>query len=160
MFDILMYLFDNYINQNSQNIDMIINQNTLTDELLQAGFEEDEIMQAMSWLAKLSDLKELDKKRALVLSDPGSIRIFTDEENTKLDVNCRGFILFLEQLKVLEPTTREIVLDRVMELDLDEVGLDDLKWVVLMVLFNIPGKEKAYNQLEDLIFNSQEHKIH
>jgi len=37
-----------------------------------------------------------------------------------------------------------------MALEQDEMDLDDLKWVVLMVLFNQPGSEAAYawNKLE------------
>ena len=35
----------------------------------------------------------------------------------KLDVESRGFLLFLEQVKVLNVETREMVIDRVMELD-------------------------------------------
>ena len=42
-----------------------------------------------------------------------------------------------------------------MELDTKDFYLDDLKWVVLMVLFNVPGKESAYSQMEDLIFDEQ-----
>ena len=71
----------------------------------------------------------------------------------RLDTECRGFLLFLEQINVLDFTTRELVVDRVMELDTKEFALDDLKWVILMALLNVPGQESAYSQLEDLIFD-------
>jgi Smg protein len=77
-----------------------------------------------------------------------------------LDTPSRGFILFLEQVNVLDFTTREMVIDRVMELDTKYFSMDDLKWVILMVLFNVPGKESAYSQLEDLIFEEQEGPLH
>jgi Smg protein len=38
--------------------------------------------------------------------------------------------------------------------------MDDLKWVILMVLFNVPGQEKAYSQMENLIFEEPEGPLH
>ena len=40
---------------------------------------------------------------------------------------------------MLDADQRELVLDRALALDQDELDLDDLKWVVLMVLFNKQG---------------------
>lgn len=45
-------------------------------------------------------------------------------------------------------------------LDKPYIGLDDLKWVVLMVLFNVPGSEEAYGQMEDLIFDEPSELLH
>jgi Smg protein len=82
------------------------------------------------------------------------------EEQRKLETECQGFLLFLEQINVLDAPTREMVLDRVMDLDQSSVSLDDLKWVVLMVLFNVPGRENAYAQMEDLIFDEPTGPLH
>ncbi|MNP51471.1 hypothetical protein D3C76_1457910 [compost metagenome] len=77
-----------------------------------------------------------------------------------MDASCRGFLLFLEQIQVLNLETREMVIDRVMALDNTEFDLEDLKWVVLMVLFNIPGYESAYQQMEELLFEVNEGYLH
>jgi Smg protein len=53
-----------------------------------------------------------------------------------------------------------MVIDRTMEIDSAEFCLEDLKWVILMVLFNVPGKEWAYEQMEDLLFEVQEGPLH
>ncbi len=53
-----------------------------------------------------------------------------------------------------------MVIDRVMALDAAEFDLEDLKWVILMVLFNIPGYENAYQQMEDLVFEEDENRLH
>ena len=45
-------------------------------------------------------------------------------------------------------------------LDNAEFELDDLKWVILMVLFNIPGCENAYQQMEELLFEVNEGMLH
>ncbi|PKL97179.1 MAG: hypothetical protein CVV17_12565, partial [Gammaproteobacteria bacterium HGW-Gammaproteobacteria-7] len=54
----------------------------------------------------------------------------------------------------------ELVLDRVMALDQDEVDLDDLKWVVLMVLFKQPGAEAACAWMESQIFSDDPEPVH
>jgi Smg protein len=53
---------------------------------------------------------------------------------------------------VLSAEQRELVLDRAMALDQEGLDLDDLKWVVLMVLFNQPGSDAAYAWMENLMF--------
>jgi Smg protein len=40
-----------------------------------------------------------------------------------------------------------------MALEDDDIDLDQLKWVVLMVLFNQPGHESAYAWMEDLVID-------
>ena len=41
-----------------------------------------------------------------------------------------------------------------MALDTGDFDISQLKWVVLMVLFNQPGAEAAYAWMEDLVFDS------
>uniref|UniRef100_UPI001FCE5786 DUF494 family protein n=1 Tax=Escherichia coli TaxID=562 RepID=UPI001FCE5786 len=54
----------------------------------------------------------------------------------------------------------QMVIERVLALDNAEFELDDLKWVILMVLFNIPGCENAYQQMEELLFEVNEGMLH
>ncbi|MEI6893646.1 MAG: DUF494 family protein [Colwellia sp.] len=157
MFDILMYLFETYIQNEAE---AMVDNDLLTDELTRAGFHQDEIYKALSWLEKLAALQDADAHPYLTRVSSKSVRIYTSEEMQLLDTQSRGFILFLEQVNVLDFTTREMVIDRVMELDTKYFSMDDLKWVILMVLFNVPGKESAYSQLEDLIFEEQEGPLH
>ncbi|MFT5757935.1 MAG: Smg protein [Alteromonadaceae bacterium] len=157
MFDILMYLFENYIHSEAE---VMVDHDVLTDELTRAGFHQDEIYKALAWLEKLAALQDSEIYPYLTRTTSRSIRIYTQEEMQLLDVECRGFLMFLEQVNVLEFSTREMVIDRVMELDTEHFSIDDLKWVVLMVLFNVPGKENAYSQMEDLIFDEQEGPLH
>lgn len=156
MFDILMYLFENYVHSE---IELLVDEDELTKELTRAGFHQADIMKALSWLERLADLQESDTPY-LCNHAQQSFRIYTKDEMAKLDVESRGFLLFLEQIKVLSVEIREMVIDRVMELDETSLILDDLKWVILMVLFNVPGNESAYEQMEDLIFEQPEGRLH
>ncbi len=157
MFDILMYLFENYIHSEAE---VIADHDILTDELTRAGFHQDEIYKALAWIEKLAALQDCETHPYMNRIENKSVRVYVPEETEKLDVECRGFLLFLEQVNVLDFASRELVIERVMELDTKDFTLDDLKWVVLMVLFNIPGKENAYSQMEDLIFEEPEGPLH
>ena len=61
---------------------------------------------------------------------------------------------------MLDSITRELVIDRVMALDTETIDLEQLKWVVLMVLFNQPGKEPLYGWMEDFVFDGQAGLLH
>ena len=52
---------------------------------------------------------------------------------------------------MLTPQQREIVIERMLALDADELDTEQLKWVVLMVLSSQPGQELALERLEDLV---------
>jgi Smg protein len=139
---------------------MSVDQDRLTADLAEAGFHRTDIHNALNWLEKLAELQEGETPSHLLDADPFALRIYTHEEAGRLDVDCRGFLLFLEQIKVLNFDTREMVIDRVMALDTEEFDLEDLKWVVLMVLFNIPGYENAYEQMEELLFEVNDGYLH
>lgn len=157
MFDVLMYLFETYIHTEA---DSQVDQDRLTDDLTEAGFDQEDIANALKWLEKLADYQEGLVEPIQMVCDPLSMRIYTEEECRKLDADCRGFLLFLEQVQVLSLETREMVIERVTALDTQEFELDDLKWVVLMVLFNIPGCEDAYQQMEELLFDANDSILH
>ncbi len=152
--DVLMYLFENYMNDE---IEFDSDEESLRTELQAAGFHQSEISKAFDWLEGLADMQDKPYEFPLNVH---SIRVYTESECEKLDLNSRGFIQFLEQTGVLDHTTREMVIDRVMALESDEFDLDQLKWVVLMVLFNQPGQEAAYAWMEDLVFDEAVGHLH
>jgi Smg protein len=149
--DVLLYLFENYIDtEESQKPD----KDTIELELERVGFQELEIHKALDWLENMTVVAERPLKR------DASIRLFNDNELERLDVECRGYLLFLEQVGVLDVETREVVIERVLALESEEIDLDQLKWVVLMVLFYQPGREVAFAWMEDLVFEDVEAVIH
>jgi len=52
------------------------------------------------------------------------------------------------------------VIDRVMALETETIDLQQLKWVVLMVLFNRPGKEAAFAWMEEIIMDEVSAVVH
>ena len=151
IFDVLLYLFDNYMNSDKK-----MTQHQLFVELEQAGFHVDEINDAFQILQGLLHLlRTSTNEKPIIGTHPSSIRVFAANEQRKLSIHSRGFLLFLEQMGLLSATTREWVIDRAMEFDCDEVDVEQLKWIVLMILFNQPDKDIIINiesnaQLEQL----------
>jgi Smg protein len=130
MFDVLLYLFENYMDTA---VEWQPDQESVRYELLQAGFPTSEVDKAFAWLEGLVKLRD-DATQCPLPSAP-SVRNYTPEECRRLSTECRGFMLFLEQVGVLDT-------------------------VVLMVLFNQPGQEAAYAQMEDLVFNDASDILH
>jgi Smg protein len=87
-------------------------------------------------------------------------RIFDTVELMRLDQDCRGYMLYLEQIGILSAAQRELVIDRLLALDNPDVDVEQVKWVVLMVLFSQPGQEAAYARMEDLVFEGKMLLLH
>lgn len=157
MFDILIYLFETYVHSESK---VSIDYDSLTNDLSDIGFQQRDIYNALRWLKNLSCYKKNITSSINTLSKKNSIRIYTKEESFKLNADCRGFIMFLEQLEILTLDTREMIIEKIMDLDIHELNLEDLKWIILIVLFNVPGCETVYQKLENLLFNFKEEVVH
>ena len=67
---------------------------------------------------------------------------------------------YLEQIRILSPPQREILIDRLLALETPDIDVEQIKWVVLMVLFSQPGQELAYARMEDLVFEEGDAQIH
>ena len=150
--DVLMYLFEAYLDADPQPEP---DRDALRGELEKAGFGRLEIDHALEWLDGLSDESA---RHAYSVTDR-AIRVFSDEECERLDVNCRGYLLYLEHVGILSAAQRELTIDRIMALS-SEVDVEQIKWVVLLVLFTQPGQEVAYARMEDLIFEEGTAIVH
>lgn len=156
MLDVLMYLFENYL---ENEIEVDSDQEIIRSALLDAGFPGEEIGKAFHWLESLAVNAESMKSE--LESSGSAVRIYVEDEMERMDLECRGFLSFLEQAGVLDAQTRELVVDRVMALEAGGVvDLEQLKWVVLMVLFNQPGKEDVYAFMEDLVLDRSSGRLH
>ncbi|MCP3870874.1 MAG: DUF494 domain-containing protein [Gammaproteobacteria bacterium] len=145
--DILIYLYENYMDSDQSTPS---DQDQIHEELIQAGFPEREIDKAFKWMDELAHSQDTLENREHISH---AMRIYTSVEQERLDADCRGLLLFLEQNAILAPSSRELVIDRAIALESMHIGVEELKWIVLMVLINQPGQESAFAQMEDLVYN-------
>jgi len=142
--DVLMYLFETFIESED---DPEPNRNELHEELERAGFGKREIERALDWLEGLNAADD-----GTIAPQSAAMRLYDRVEQERLDAAARGYLLHLEQIGILLPIQRELVLDRLFALDAEEIDIEQIKWVVMMVLFSQPDQQEAYAQMETLVF--------
>lgn len=150
LFDVLIYLFENYMDNEDNEDDKVPDIDSLKGELTEVGFHDSDINKALGWLESLAEHKPL----GAAVSTATAFRIFSSAEIARLDSECRGLLFFLEQSGILSASNREMVLDRLMALDTEEISFEQLKWVVLMVLFSQPDEDDAYARMEDFVYDT------
>jgi Smg protein len=122
-----------YLFENCQQSDVAYDRERVAKKLSAAGFEDSDISEALHWLAGVrapqAEFGPLPDSRV-------SFRAFAPRELAKLDAACRGFIYTLEHSGILSPQNRELVIERSLAASGDSLSLDQLKLIVLMVLWN------------------------
>ena len=149
MFEVLVYMFENYVVDNIQP-----DQTTLTKELFAAGFDHTEINDAVEWFNSLEAMAE---NATGSLSQ--SIRIYSEEEKIKFDAESLSFMMFLAQADIINLAQHEIIIERSMALPQATIHLEEIRWVVLMVLRK-QGKTKDFLFVEDAIFHEDQPTLH
>jgi len=129
MYDVLVYVFEN-----CQQTEVAHDSDRVAKKLSAAGFEDSDISEALHWLAGVFTAPQMtlvslpDAKR--------SFRAFAARELAKLDAQCRGFLMTLEQSGILTPQLRELVIERSLAASGNSLTLEQLKLIVLMVMWN------------------------
>ena len=143
MFDILVYLFEN-----CRQADVSHDPERVARRLSAAGFEDTEISAALHWFA---GVVRAPQRSLAPLPDRGhAFRVFAPKELAKLDVECRSFLLSLEQSGILSPQMREHVIERALATADEALALEQLKLIVLMVLWNqqAPSSQLVAEELQ------------
>lgn len=129
MYDVLMYLFEN-----CRQSELAYDRERVARKLSAAGFDDSDITEALHWLAGVVRAPQAPEVR---LPDARtSFRAYAPRELAKLDAQCRGFLLTLEQSGILSAQDRELVLERSLAAAGGALTLEQLKLIVLMVLWN------------------------
>ncbi|WP_019937513.1 DUF494 family protein [Bordetella sp. FB-8] len=129
MYDILVYLFENYYTPQACPA-----ADVLAKRLAAAGFEHDDIDDALGWLYGLAETTERCVELAQVSTT--GVRIYAESEYRQLGTESIGFISFLESAGILPAPLREIVIDRALASPETPVPLSCTKIIALMVLWS------------------------
>lgn len=128
MFEILMYLFESYFDAGSYP-----EPDKLSRKLSAAGFEGDEISEALTWLSALQEQNPDSYPESL---EHAGQRHFAELELQFIGDEARQFLLFAEQQHLISAIEREMIIDRSVALKQEYLALDKLKLIMLMVLWN------------------------
>ena len=157
---VLIYVYDHYMMADPADVP---ERQHMLEDLQKRGFSLTEVVHAMEWLSALVG----DQRTSSAAADAepglgaqasgaadaadGALRVFADGELTRLSADCRAFLVLLDRQHVLTPQQRELVIERALALDIAEVDVEQLKWVVLLVLSSQPGQELAFARFESLM---------
>ena len=129
MYDILVYLFEN-----CQQHELSHEKDRVAKKLSAAGFEDSNISEALTWLAGVA--REPHRSLAPLPATGVAFRAYAPRELAKLDAECRGLLIYFEQSSILTAQMREHVIERALAATGDALTIEQLKLIVLMVLWN------------------------
>ncbi len=129
MFDILVYLVENYFHSGD-----FPDAETISKRLSAAGFEDDDISEALTWLSGFEQTEHGTTYPAF--NSSRGFRVYADEELSSLTTEARGFILFLEASEIITAPQRELIVERILAIAEPGVDLEKIKLIVLVVLWN------------------------
>lgn len=151
MFDILLFLFESYFDAGSYPAP-----NRLSAKLAAAGFEEEDINQALTWLSGLRELSDATYPESI---NNSGLRCYTDFEAEHMSEEGLRFVAFWEYNKIITPIEREMIIDRVVALGRDKLSVDKVKLIALMVLWN-QHEDLDPLLIEDLLTPTESAQLH
>lgn len=129
MYEVLVYLFEN-----CQRHELSHDKDRVAKKLSAAGFDDSDISEALSWMAGV--VRGPHRSVAPLPESAAASRAYAPRELAKLGAECRGLLMHFEQSGILNAQTREHVVERALATTGDELTLEQLKLIVLMVLWN------------------------
>lgn len=145
MFEVLVFMFKNYFTSQD-----ILDDITMEQELSAAGFEQDDILDAFDWFQEMRSM--FNAPAFDYAHDKTAIRIFTSNETKVINTESLGFLIFLQQAKVINDVERDLIVDRAMALNTNKLGIEEMRWITMMALWS-QGRDKDYSFVEDALFN-------
>jgi Smg protein len=130
MFDVLVYVYENYYDPES-----CPTPGALTVKLRAAGFDSDEIDDALDWLGELAVTEQT--VLPLEFATRQSFRVYAPRERAMLDTEAQGYLAFLEANGQIDPLQREVIVERALALGETPISLEKLKIIVLMVMWSM-----------------------
>jgi Smg protein len=145
---VLIYVYDHYMLADPADVP---ERHRMLEDLQRRGFSVSEVVQAMEWLSALVGDQRASADEADAESVRAALRVFDGGELSRMSADSRAFLMLLDRQHVLTPQQRELVIERALALDVDEVEVEQLKWVVLLVLSSQPGQELAFARFESVM---------
>ena len=158
--DVLICVYDQYMMSDPADIP---GRPAMLAELVRRGFTVSEVVQAMEWLSVLAAGTEgpasldgpppgpADANEEIPGQSPRPLRVYSAGELCRLSTPCRSFLARLDRDRVLSPGQRELVIERTLALDDEAPSLEQLRWVVLLVLCIQPQQDAAFARFEALM---------
>ena len=149
----LMYLFREHVDQEDY---LLESHQALLSTLANMGFSHKIARAAITWLDDLIQIVDESAMLSTQINKPW--RHFDTMETHYLNDSCLNYLTELEQSGELNTGSHELVIERTLALPIEVVTLDILKWVVIIVLYQVGEKNDTPNHsierlIGDFMFN-------
>jgi Smg protein len=152
MFDVLVYLYENY-----GAFEACPDAAALGRSLADAGFDDDEIREALAWLQGLARM--VQDSGPLGLEQSSGLRVYAPSELARLGTEAVGFLMYLDSAAQLSAQQREIVIERALAITDAPLSLATMKIIVLMVLWS-HSADVDFLLLEELLDDDEPRAMH
>ena len=105
----------------------------IVEELLSAGFKEDEINAAFSWMEKVT-LQQSPEPDKTLLSPP-LLRVYAPQERQCLTPEAQGFLVKLRTAGILTPEVEEDIILKACQNHGEVSTLEDVKSITILAMF-------------------------
>lgn len=105
----------------------------IVEELLSAGFQEEEINAAFSWMEKIT--LNQPPQHELETLQPAKVRVYAPQEQQCLSTEARGFLLKLRTAGILTPEVEEEIILKACQDEGEESSLDEVKSITVLAMF-------------------------
>ncbi|HEY0907618.1 MAG TPA: DUF494 domain-containing protein [Methylophilus sp.] len=150
MLEVLIFIYQNYWDKHDAAELKETDEAVMAYELSQAGFSHQDILHAVDWV---KDLRR-SVQQPQYQQDPAALRIFCEQERSKLTDECLNFLCLLHQSEMITAYERDLIIDRAMVLPEESISMEDVRWITMMVLWD-ESRKQDYLFVEDALFNPQ-----
>jgi Smg protein len=154
MLEVLVYVFEKHLRLHEA---LCFERDTLTSDLIKAGFEDEQIFDALAWLDALKQ-GQLGLTRLSPCTDAAT-RLYQPDEREKLGDDNINLLIQMKNNHILDASTHELVVDRLMALPDRHLASYQVKCVALLVLFAEPGGEQALAAMEYCVMKDSEEVV-
>lgn len=131
------------------------NEREIVEELLGAGFKEEEINEAFTWMETIT----LNPSHPLLkqLRTP-QLRVFSPLEQKKLSIEAQGFLTDLRMKGILPSDIEEEIIIRACQDDEGQNSLEEIKSITILALF--ASIQHDHSREIDCIFEDKLDKLY
>ncbi len=130
--EILVYLMSQ-IRENSGAIERI---DGMSKELLNQGYTENEINAAFSWLFEKIQMDQEKVFGESQSSIQSAFRVLHEAEKIVIRPEAHGYLIQLKELGIISQSDMEQAIERAMMLGVNDVSAEDIKSIVVALLFS------------------------
>lgn len=113
-----------------------ISEQELMAELISVGFEADEINDAFSWMESVALTPQPEAASAPLMMTQPTYRVFDIQEQQKLTIQARGFLIKVRTMGLLSDEAQEEIIDRALRSAEDPINEQEIKLITILTLLS------------------------